>query len=381
MSGTSMDGVDVALIETDGSTAVRFGPEGFEPYDDRDRALLREALAIARSLDDRSARPAALAAAERMVTDRHAAAVERFLDRHADARARVGLVGFHGQTVLHRPERHLSIQIGDGEALAHRLGLPVVYDFRAADLAAGGEGAPIAPVYHRALVAAAGIAGSVAFLNIGGVANVTFIGETGSDPIACDTGPGNALLDDLMLARTGRPIDRDGVAAAAGRCDPDALDQLLDHPYFELPPPKSLDRNAFSLAPVAHLSTTDAAATLTCFTAASVARLLSQLPAEPRQLIVCGGGARNPTLMAELGRRMPCEVTTATACGWSADAMEAQAFAYLAVRSAAGLPLTFPTTTGVRQATTGGVIALPKPGLPDEIMSGRRSASQRMPGR
>ena len=357
MSGTSMDGVDVALIETDGEAEIRFGPEGFEPYGDSERALLRAALAEASDLDDRTARPGVLARVEQMVTDRHAEAVEAFLTRHGIARSSIGLVGFHGQTVLHRPKRRLTMQIGDGQALAVRLGLPVVYDFRAADIAAGGEGAPIAPVYHRALVAAVQMTGPVALLNIGGVANVTFITATANDPIACDTGPGNALIDDLMLARTGRPIDRDGAAASAGRCDEAALAVLLDHPYFDLPPPKSLDRNAFSCASVAHLSTADAAATLTAFTAASVARLLPQLPQQPRLLVVCGGGARNPALMGELARRMPCTVTTATDCGWSADAMEAQAFAYLAVRAAAGLPLTFPTTTGVTRALTGGVIA------------------------
>jgi anhydro-N-acetylmuramic acid kinase len=358
MSGTSMDGVDVALIQTDGETEIRFGPEGFEPYGDLDRELLRAALAEASRLGDRAARPGVLAEAEWMVTDRHAAAVEAFLARHGIARDRIGLVGFHGQTVLHRPQRHLTVQIGDGPALAARLGLPVVYDFRAADIAAGGEGAPIAPVYHRALVEMAGMAGPVALLNIGGVANVTFIAGA-NDPIACDTGPGNALIDDLMLARTGRPIDRDGAAASAGRCDETALAALLDHPYFDLPPPKSLDRNAFSSASVTHLSTEAAAATLTAFTAASVAGLVPLLPQQPRLLIVCGGGARNPALMGELARRMPCAVTTATACGWSADAMEAQAFAYLAVRASLGLPLTFPTTTGVTRALTGGVIARP----------------------
>lgn len=358
MSGTSMDGVDVALIETDGIAEIRFGPEGFEPYGDADRALLRAALVEASTLEDRTARPAILASAEQMVTGRHAAAVEAFLARNAIARESIGLVGFHGQTVLHRPKDHLTVQIGDGQALADLLGLTLVYDFRSADVVAGGQGAPIATVYHRALVEAAGMVGPVALLNIGGVANVTFIAAA-ADPIACDTGPGNALLDDLMLSHTGQPIDHDGTAASAGHCDPAALAALLDHPYFDLPPPKSLDRNAFSRTQVEHLATADAAATLTAFTAASVARLLPLLPQTPRLVVVCGGGARNPVLMRELGRRLPCAVTTATACGWSADAMEAQAFAYLAVRSAAGLPLTFPTTTGVAQAISGGVIARP----------------------
>ncbi len=260
MSGTSMDGVDAALLETDGLRPLSFCPTLFAPYRDEDRALLRAALAQAIDLDDRTARPGPLADAERMVTDRHAEAVETFLRENGIDAATVDVIGFHGQTVLHRPERRLTVQIGDGAALARRLGIDVVYDMRAADVAAGGQGAPLVPVYHRALVAASGLEGSVAVLNIGGVANLTFV-EGEAEPIACDTGPGNALIDDLMLARTGVPLDRDGAAAAAGHVDEAALAQLLDHRYFEAPPPKSLDRNDFSLAPVEGLATFDAAAT------------------------------------------------------------------------------------------------------------------------
>ena len=363
MSGTSMDGVDVALIETDGDRTVVFGPTGFQPYDDADRALLRAALAEAAGLDERGARPSAVAAAEKMVTLRHAEAVEAFLAANAIRATDVDLVGFHGQTVLHRPKQRLTIQIGDGAALADRLGISVVYDFRAADVAAGGEGAPVVPVFHRALVEAAGesgrLPGPLALLNIGGVANVTYV-DDGRDPIACDTGPGNALIDDLMLARTGQPIDRHGHTAARGRVDEAILAGLLDDSFFEVPPPKSLDRNNFSSAAVADLSLEDAAATLTAFTAASVGKLLPHLPSPPRTLIVCGGGGRNPILVRELAQRLPCKVTTADVCGWSGDAMEAQAFAYLAARSALGLPLTFPTTTGVPYPMTGGIVAKPR---------------------
>ncbi|MBV9218474.1 MAG: anhydro-N-acetylmuramic acid kinase [Methylobacteriaceae bacterium] len=361
MSGTSMDGVDVALIESDGESAVSFGPTGFEPYEEDERALLRAALADAAALTERAARPGVLATAEEMITQRHARAVERFLSANAIERDSIAVIGFHGQTVLHRPKQRLTVQIGDGEALAGRLGIPTIYDLRAADVTAGGEGAPIAPVYHRALVEKASLAVPVALLNVGGVANVTFVSGGEREPIAGDTGPGNALIDDLMLARTGEPVDRDGAMAARGRVDENVLRCLLDHPFFDSPPPKSLDRNDFSRAAVDGLSTEDAAATLTAFTAGSVARLLPHLPAPPRQLIVCGGGARNPTLMRELARRMPCPVVTAEACGWSADAIEAQAFAYLALRSLRGLPLTFPGTTGVAKATRGGIIAMPRP--------------------
>jgi anhydro-N-acetylmuramic acid kinase len=358
MSGTSMDGVDVALIETDGRSVVRQGPSAFRPYADADRALLRAALEAAAALTDRDARPGVLEEAERRVTERHAEAVADFMAANGLAPGGIHVIGFHGQTVLHRPQNRLTVQIGDGRALADRLGIPVAYDFRAADVAAGGQGAPLVPVYHRALAQAAGLDGPLAILNVGGVANVTCVGA-GHDPIACDTGPGNALIDDLMRDRAGLPMDRDGAAAARGRVDAAALSALLDHPYFDAPPPKSLDRNDFSRAPVERLGLEDAAATLTAFTAAGVARLLPLLPQPPARVVVCGGGARNPVLMRELSARLPCPVETAEAHGWSVDAMEAQAFAYLAARTLEGLPITFPGTTGVPHPLPGGLVARP----------------------
>ncbi len=357
MSGTSMDGVDVAMIETDGEGFIVQGPSGFTAYDDAQRAALRAALTAAVGVTDRAARPGALAAAEAIVTEVHARAVENFLRTNAIDPTRVTVLGFHGQTVLHRPERQLTIQIGDGAALAQRTGLRVVYDMRAADVAAGGQGAPLVPAYHRALVLAAGLDLPVGVLNLGGVGNLTFIGADGA-PISCDTGPANALIDDLMLERTGVAMDRDGVAAAQGVVNAAALAWLMNNPYFDQPPPKSLDRNAFSRAPVAGLSTEDAAATLTAFTAQSVASLWAHLPDAPKLVVASGGGARNPILMGELARRLPCRVASADSLGWSADAMEAQAFAYLAVRSLLGLPLTYPTTTGAPRPLTGGVVAL-----------------------
>jgi anhydro-N-acetylmuramic acid kinase len=210
------------------------------------------------------------------------------------------------------------------------------------------------PVFHRALAGASGLALPAAVLNLGGVGNITFLPRQG-DPVAFDTGPANALIDDLMLERTGAAFDRDGATAAAGRVEAGIVDALMRHPYFDAPPPKSLDRNAWSREPVAALPTADAAATLTDFTAATVERALSLLPARPGVLVVCGGGARNPTLMARLGARLPCRVLAADDLGWTGDAVEAQAFAYLAVRSRLGLPITFPGTTGVRAPLTGGV--------------------------
>jgi anhydro-N-acetylmuramic acid kinase len=357
MSGTSMDGVDVAIIETDGQEVVTLGRTGFFPYGEADLALLRRAVAEAASLDDRNARPGRLALADAMITSRHAEAVEAFLAADFIDRATVDLIGFHGQTVLHRPERRLTVQIGDGADLAARLGIRVVHDFRAADVARGWQGAPLVPVFHRALAAAAGFSQPVAIINIGGVANLSFIAP-GEEPIACDTGPGNGLLGDLMLKRRALPFDRDGATASRGKADSAVVNALLAHPYFAAPLPKSLDRNDFLGTAVESLATEDAAA-LTAFTAASIAGVLPLLPSRPSLAIVCGGGARNKTLLRELADRLPCPVGLAETFGWSTDAMEAQGFAYLAARRQKNLPITFPTTTGVDKPLEGGVIAEP----------------------
>ncbi len=358
MSGTSMDGVDLAFIETDADRTVRRGPVALAPYSEADRALLRQALADAAPMTDRRARPGVLAQVEAMVTLRHAEAVEAFLAAQNIGADTLDIIGFHGQTVLHKPVNRLTVQIGDGAALARRLGIPVAFDFRADDVAAGGQGAPLVPVYHQALVAAAGLALPVGVLNIGGVANIT-ICAAGDAPLACDTGPGNALIDDLMLARTGAAIDRDGAAATKGRVNPPALAALMAHPFFQKNPPKSLDRNVFSILPVQSLSTGDAAATLAAFTAEAVAKLLTLISARLQSIIVCGGGAKNPVIMRELGARTGIPISTADSLGWSSDAMEAQAFAYLAARRLRNLPITFPSTTGVAAPMAGGIILAP----------------------
>jgi len=362
MSGTSQDGVDVALIETDGEVIARFGPTAYRTYSKKERAVLRSATAAAANLTERSARPDALAAAESIVNTAHAEAVEAFLAANGLKPADVTVVGFHGQTVLHRPQSRLTVQLGDGGALAARLGIPVVYDFRAADVAAGGEGAPLAPAFHRALLAGLDWDRPVAVLNIGGVANVTYI--DGDELIACDTGPGNALLDDFVRVRTGQLLDNEGRIAAAGRPDENAIARFLAHPYFAKPPPKSLDRNEFRRAAAAVVKNPgieDGAATLTALTASAVARVVPLLPRPPKTWIVAGGGARNPTLMRMLGERLvPARVESAHAAGWSVDSLEAQAVAYLAVRSLRLLPITFPGTTGVAQPLTGGILATPQ---------------------
>lgn len=361
MSGTSMDGVDVALIETDGETIASFGPTLLRPYDDMERAHIRAALAEGPRLAHRDERPAETAVAERIVTRAHADAVSQFLDIHGLDREAIAVVGFHGQTVFHAPRRRMTVQIGDGPALARALGITVVHDLRAADVAAGGEGAPLVPVFHAALVARAGLAPPAAILNIGGVANLTLIQPDGG-LVAFDTGPGNALLDDWVRDHTGRAMDADGLISAAGRVDMARLARLLDHPFFVAPPPKSLDRNAFDAGVLDGLSLEDGAATLAAFTAEAVARGLgAALPggAAAPALIVAGGGAHNPTLLAMLATRTGAKVRTAGQVGLSTDFLEAQAFGFLAVRSLRGLPLTFPGTTGVGAPLCGGVIARP----------------------
>ena len=358
MSGTSMDGVDVAMIETDGVADIVAGPSLEMPYSDADRLLLRGALADAVALTNRRSRLGRLEAAETLITDRHVRAVQTFLDANKLTAAEIDVIGFHGQTVLHRPQDRLTVQIGDGAALAKATGIPVVSDMRAADVAAGGQGAPLVPVFHRALVEASGSTEPVAVLNLGGVGNVTFVAK-GEAPVAFDTGPGNALLDDFMFERTGTAMDQDGRHALAGAVDATVLAALLDHPYFAQRPPKSLDRNAFSRQPVDVLSTEDGAATLCAFTAESAARALLWSPAIPTRWVVCGGGARNPALLDALRQRVNATVLTAEALGWSSGMMEAQAFAYLAVRALRGLSLTYPSTTGAPQPLTGGVISIP----------------------
>ncbi len=360
MSGTSLDGVDVALIETDGERIAAFGPTSYRPYSDPERHLLRQALVEGAKLSDRRQRPGVLAEAEAFVTRVHAETVEAFLETERIAKSDVAIVGFHGQTVLHRPAARLTIQIGNGEALAKRLKLPVAYDFRAADVAAGGQGAPLVPIFHQALARDLDRPHPIAVLNVGGVANVTFV--DGGDPVACDTGPGNALIDDFMRARTGAPLDRDGDQAAKGHVHEDFVIQVLANSFFECPCPKSLDRNAFAFANIGlpDFSVVDGAATLSALTAASVARIVGHLPEPPRAWIVAGGGACNPTLMKMLaGRLNPATVETADAVGWSSQSIEAQAFAYLAVRTLNDLPITFPKTTGAPKPLAGGVVARP----------------------
>jgi anhydro-N-acetylmuramic acid kinase len=359
MSGTSLDGVDVALIETDGKRVEAFGPSGYRPYTDRERGLLHQALTEAVHLPRRDARPGILREAERAVTIAHAEAVAAFTAQHHITRENIDIVGFHGQTVLHRPAQKMTVQIGDAAALAKAIHIPVMHDFRAADVAAGGQGAPFVPVYHRALAQSLEREGPMAVVNIGGVSNITYI--DGDDTlIACDTGPGNALLDDFVFRATGQRFDCEGRLSAQGSVDEAWVARGLQHPFFRRPPPKSLDRNDFAALALPVMPPADGAATLTAFTAAAIARIVPLLPKPPRSWIVAGGGARNLTMVRMLRERLtPATVESADALGWSADSIEAQAFGFLAARGLKGLPLSYPATTGVPIPMTGGVIARP----------------------
>lgn len=354
MSGTSMDGVDVALLETDGDSTLHHGPSASYPYAQRLKDELRAGQHAALSLVRRTDRPDGLAALERTLTQSNAEAVRDFLQGNGIDPASIDVIGYHGQTVLHDPGRAMTVQLGDGPLLAKLTGIDVVFDLRAADIAAGGQGAPLAPVYHRAL---AGRLAELpaAFVNIGGVSNVTWIGDEGR-MLAFDTGPGNALIDDWVFAHSGASHDADGALAAKGRFDEAVLTRLLTHSYFGSPPPKSLDREAFSAEPVQGLPVEDGAATLTAFTAAAIAKAREHMPREPRIWIVCGGGRKNRTLMRMLAARVPSAVAPVEALGLDGDAIEAEAWAYMAVRRLAELPITFPETTGIAAPMVGGVL-------------------------
>jgi anhydro-N-acetylmuramic acid kinase len=344
ISGTSMDGIDVAAVETDGrDVATPLGGRTY-PYPPELEARLRALIA-----EPAIAEHDRLNELEAAVTDAHVGAAEAFI---RDAGLAPSLFGFHGQTVLHRPERRFTRQLFDGARAARMLGVDVVAQFRTADVAAGGQGAPLVPLYHRAM--AARLDQPVMILNLGGVANVTYVdGET---VIAFDTGPASALIDDFLRRRRGLPFDAGGALASSGRVDAVILARLMDNPFFAKPPPKSLDRNDFHQRAqiVADLSDADGAATLAAFTVEATAACLAHVPRPPRRWLVAGGGRLNAALMAGLGQRLGVPVEPVEAEGWSGDFTEAECFAYLAVRSKLGLPISLPTTTGAPHPMTGG---------------------------
>jgi len=350
ISGTSMDGIDVALIESDGETQLKTGPSATFPYP---QAVAQRLRAVVADLSEAQAPQLEL---ERLVTNAHVAAVEAFLGRFSIARERVALVGLHGQTILHRPRQGLTRQLCDGERAAETLKIDVVSNFRSADVAAGGEGAPLAPVYHAAM--AAGLERPLMILNWGGVGNVTYLGPDG-EIIAFDTGPANALIDDFLILRRGLAFDENGALGSTGRVDAQALAALMSDPYFDRPAPKSLDRNHFNAAAasVKGQSDADGAATLGAFTVESTAAALKHVPQAPARWLVGGGGRRNPNLMQRLSQRLQVKVEPVEAIGFDGDSIEAQCFAYCALRSRRGLPISFPTTTGAPKPMTGGVFS------------------------
>lgn len=362
MSGTSLDGVDAALIETDGERVMGFGPGAETAYGRVERAVLQRAVDAALAWRFDGPEPDVFLEAEAVLADTHARAVEAVCARAGLQTRELDLVGFHGQTVVHIPpqdgQRGRTRQIGDGAALSQRLGCPVAFDFRTADMAAGGQGAPLAPAWHRALVETSGLEQPIGVLNIGGVANLTLVGSDGT-LTAFDTGPGNGLIDAWVAEKTGGVMDKNGALAARGRVLQAGLDELLAHPHFALSGPKSLDRWDFSIDAARNLPIEDGAATLAEFTARSIALGVGSAPERPSRLIVCGGGRKNADLMRRISRACGVPVQPAEAVGWRGDLIEAEAFAFLAARTANDLPISWPGTTGVKDPMTGGRVVRP----------------------
>ena len=360
MTGTVLDGfIDIAMLRTDGETIAEFGPWELAPYPTDIRDLLRRTFDAARDWNFTGLEPAIFREAEIALTEAQSEAVNRFVAAHGFAARDIAAVGFHGQTVLHVAPKHgrrgHTRQLGDGAIMAERTGIDVVHDFRSADVEAGGQGAPLSAIYHRAMLARIGAGPDTVMLNLGGVANITCF--DGQEMMAFDTGPANAPVNDWIRARTGAEMDFDGRIAASGCVDEARLARLLEHPFLSAPFPKSLDRFDFPASMADGLGLEDGAATLTAFTAGAVGKALDLLPVRARRLVVCGGGRKNPHMMAELARRTGTEITLAEAAGLRGDAVEAECFAFLAMRAMRGLPISFPLTTGVPAPQTGGRIA------------------------
>ncbi len=353
MSGTSIDGIDAAIIQTDGAKITSFGPSLTVPYTADFRDRLRNVLGTGPELTGKSS-----AVADEL-TQCHAEIVARLLAENGYRANDIDVIGFHGHTIYHNPAAGVTVQIGNGRQLADLSGIKVVGDLRGKDVRSGGQGAPLASILHAAL--ARDFEKPVAVLNIGGVANVTWIGadaniETGEDLLAFDTGPGNAMIDDWMRNNGDRDFDLDGQAGRAGHIDARLLEHMLDHDFFERPAPKSLDRNEFDLGAVADCGLEDGAATLTAFTVETIAKAERLFPRPVSHWIVCGGGRKNGYMMEELTARLRIKIAVAEDCGWDGDSLEAQAFAFMAVRSLLRLPYSYPGTTGISQPLSGGVL-------------------------
>lgn len=359
MSGSSLDGIHAAILKTDGEDAIEPGPTHFLPYSRDLKIFIRRAVKAAIEGRDGAA-DIGKAAGE--VTAAHVIAVAELLEKARIKRTAIDIIGFHGQTVLHRPKRTpesvgRSWQIGDGKALAEETRIDVVSDFRTADIAEGGEGAPLSPVYQAGLVRGLRRDHAVGVIHLGGVATLTFVPRdcANADLLAFDCGPGAGLLDQWIELKSGAAMDRDGALARSGQVYADILRMMLLNPYIRRKPPKSLDRHDFKLDPVLGLSVADGAATLTAMTAACARAAAAHLPEEPGEWIVTGGGRRNPAMMEALRKALGAAVHGAEAVGWRGDDLEAECFAYLAVRSLRKLPQSFPKTTRVPRPMRGGV--------------------------
>jgi anhydro-N-acetylmuramic acid kinase len=347
MSGTSADGVDAALLRTDGDTHIEFLGGLTRKYDRELRARLLEASQYDVSLTE-------LLRLERDVTRWHADAVAELRDQLPAAGAEATVIGFHGHTVRHIPDEGLTMQIGNGWQLAEATRLRVVSDFRRNDIAHGGQGAPLASMFHQALFAGDPL--PVAVLNLGGVANVTWMGPDGA-LIAGDTGPGCGLLDEWAQEMAGLQHDKDGKLALAGKASDVIVAQALAAPFFARPLPKAADRYDFDHVDVSQLSVEDGAATLCAVTARAVIQAVKRLPTQPDTLWVTGGGVHHPVIMRMLGEHFP-NVRAVDERGLSSDTLEAECFAWLAVRRLRELPLTMPATTGCKAPVCGGFVTI-----------------------
>lgn len=344
MSGTSCDGVDAALLDTDGLEKISFVDGITLPYEEE----LRSRLLDASQLDVPTSE---LMRVEHLVTEAHVAATRQLLEANAEFKSQVSVVGFHGHTVRHMPTEGMTLQIGNPWRLAKEFSVPVVTDFRRCDMVCGGQGAPLVSMFHKALFTQGDFPTLV--LNLGGVANVTWLGEN-KQIIAGDTGPGCGLIDEWAQAVADQPHDRDGHLASAGTVDQETVEEALSAEFFSMPLPKSADRFDFDHVDVSGLSAEDGAATLCAVTVEAVYRAVTQLPSMPKTIYVTGGGVHHPVIMKMLEQKF-AEVHTVREMGLNPDTLEAECFAWLAVRHQQGLPLTIPETTGCEAPVAGGV--------------------------
>jgi anhydro-N-acetylmuramic acid kinase len=363
MTGTSLDGIDMAVLDTDGEAQLAFGPFSERPLPETLRTLLRATIKEALNWPRGTPEPAIFDEARAAICAFHLRSASGFLGEIGLKFSDFDALGVHGQTVMHERPRAGAIgrtmQLFDAQAFADATGVPVVADFRFADVAAGGEGAPLAPVYHQALVREAGLKAPVVVVNLGGVANITLI--TDADPVALDTGPANGLMDQWMRHHNAGDYDADGAIAAKGNVDEDVVASYLAHPYFKAAAPKSLDRYDFTLQPVSHLSLEDGMATLSAFTLQSLLKGIESTGSDPKSIVIAGGGRHNGHLIRQLKAALPeADIRLAEDLGWRGGAIEAEAFAYMAARRLKGLPISFPTTTGIKTPMTGGNVYTPQ---------------------